>query len=155
SIDPAPQFVAACRDRNPGADVREGVAEELPWPDDSFDAALSCLVIGFMSDPDHGVREMVRVTRPGGTVAACMSGTTAGGRTRLDTFWAGVRTVNPDVAGERAMAGTTEGEIGTRFEQAGLRDVVAGALAASADYADFDDFWEPLTLGVGPAGAFL
>src|SRR5581483_9071760 len=63
AIDPAPQFAAACRERNPGADVREGVAEELPWDDGTFDAALSMLVIGFMRDPDRGVREMVRVTR--------------------------------------------------------------------------------------------
>src|SRR5207244_2599732 len=72
AIDPAPQFVAACRERNPDADVEQGAAEQLPWPDGEFDAALSCLVIGFMSDPDRGVREMARVTRPGGTVAACM-----------------------------------------------------------------------------------
>ena len=79
AIDPAPQFAAACRARNPGADVREGVAEELPWPDGTFDAALASLVIGFMRDPDAGVAEMERVTRPGGTVAACMWDT-AGGR---------------------------------------------------------------------------
>ena len=70
AIDPTPQFVAACRARHPAADVREGVAEQLPWDDDVFDAALSCLVIAFMSDADQGVREMARVTRPGGTVAA-------------------------------------------------------------------------------------
>src|SRR3979490_1166577 len=72
AIDPAPQFVAACLDRHREADVREGVAEEVPWADWEFDAALSSLVIGFMRDPDRGVREMARVTRPSGTVAACM-----------------------------------------------------------------------------------
>src|SRR5215467_8060387 len=55
AIDPAAQFAAACRDRNPGADVRTGVAERLPWPAAHFDAALSCLVIGFLSDPGQGV----------------------------------------------------------------------------------------------------
>src|SRR6516162_1067713 len=65
AIDPAPQFAAACRARNPGADVREGVAEALPWADGQFDATLSSLVIGFMRDPDRGVCEMTRVTRPG------------------------------------------------------------------------------------------
>ena len=69
ALDPAPQFVAACRERNPGADVREGVAESLPWQDGDFDVALSSLVVAFMRDADQGVREMVRVTRPGGTVA--------------------------------------------------------------------------------------
>src|SRR5690242_1513071 len=66
AIDPAPQFAAACAERHPGADVREGGAEALPWDDDSFDAALSCLVVGFMRDADQGLREMARVTRPGG-----------------------------------------------------------------------------------------
>src|SRR5215210_7122829 len=54
AVDPAPQFVAACRERNPGADVREGAAEALPWADHEFDATLSSLVIGFMRDPDAG-----------------------------------------------------------------------------------------------------
>jgi SAM-dependent methyltransferase len=155
AIDPAPQFVAACRDGNPGADVREGVAEALPWDDDTFDVALSSLVIAFMRDPDQGVRELARVTQPGGTIAVCMWDTTGNGMQMLDTFWTAVRQVVPDADGERALPGTAEGDIGARFERAGLADVVAGALGASAGYRDFDDFWEPLMLGVGPAGQYL
>ena len=71
AIDPSPPFVAACRRRHPEVDVREGVAEELPFPSDSFDVTLACLVVGFMTDPARGVQEMRRVTRPGGTVALC------------------------------------------------------------------------------------
>src|SRR5262249_14886752 len=52
-IAPAPQFAAACRDRNPGADVRTGVAEQLPWSAAHFDAVLSCLVMGFLHDPSR------------------------------------------------------------------------------------------------------
>ena len=37
AIEPSPLFAAACRERNPGVDVREGVAEQLPWGDDTFD----------------------------------------------------------------------------------------------------------------------
>jgi ubiquinone/menaquinone biosynthesis C-methylase UbiE len=40
AIDPAEQFVSSCLEHNPGADVRQGVAEELPWEDDTFDASL-------------------------------------------------------------------------------------------------------------------
>jgi SAM-dependent methyltransferase len=155
AIDPAPQFVAACRERHPGADVREGVAEHLPWPDGDFDAALSCLVIGFMSDPDRGTREMARVTRPGGTVSACMWDTASGGMTMLRMFWSAVRQLEPSVEGERRLAGTAEGDIVARLERAGLADVVGSALIASADYAGFDDFWEPFTFAVGPAGQYL
>lgn len=155
AIDPAPQFVAACRDRHPGADVRAGVAEQLPWPDDRFDAALSALVIAFMTDPDRGVREMARVTRPGGTVALCMWDLTTGGMTMLQTFWNAVRDVDPTAAGEGRLPGARDGDIAERLERAGLGDVTAGALSAHADYKDFDDFWEPFTLAVGPAGHYL
>lgn len=155
AIDPAPQFATACRDRNPGADVREGVAEELPWADGEFDATLSSLVIGFMRDPDRGVREMRRVTRPGGVVAACMWDIAGGGMTMLRIFWAAVREVDPDAQGERRMAGTTAGDIGQRFRHAGLRDVIDSAITAHANYAGFEDFWKPFTFAVGPAGQYL
>lgn len=155
AIDPAAQFVAACRDRIPGADVRVGVAEELPWADGTFDAALSSLVIGFMRDPDRGVREMARVTRPGGTVAVCMWDIAGGGMTMLQTFWTAVRQLDPGAAGERRMAGTAEGDIVQRFERAGLQDVAGSALTARAEYAGFDDFWEPFTFAVGPSGQHL
>jgi SAM-dependent methyltransferase len=155
AIDPAPQFAAACRERLPGADVRVGVAEELPWGDGTFDAALSSLVVGFMRDADAGVREMARVTRPGGTVAACMWDIAGGGMTMLRIFWAAVREVDPDARGERALAGTAEGDIAERLARAGLGDIEAGVLTAHASYAGFDDFWEPFTFAVGPSGQYL
>ena len=155
AIDPAPQFVAACRARHPAADVREGVAEQLPWADGSFDATLSCLVIGFMKDAEQGVREMARVTRPGGTVAACMWDIPGGGMTMLSTFWKAARQVDPNVAGEQGRPGVTRGDIADRFRRAGLQDVQDGHLEASADYASFEDFWDPFTLEVGPAGQYL
>ena len=71
ALDPSPPFVQACRERHPGVDVRIGVAEQLPFDDGEFDAALACLVVGFLSDAHAGIVEMSRVTRPGGTVAAC------------------------------------------------------------------------------------
>jgi SAM-dependent methyltransferase len=155
AIDPAPQFAAACAERHPQADVRVGVAEHLPWRDGEFDAAVSSLVIGFMSDPDRGVREMARVTRPGGTVAACMWDVATGGMTMLRIFWNMVRLLEPGAAGEQHVAGAVEGDIAARFTRAGLSQVVGGALEASADYAGFDDFWEPFTFGVGPSGQYL
>jgi ubiquinone/menaquinone biosynthesis C-methylase UbiE len=155
AIDPAPQFAEACRERHPQADVRVGVAEELPWPDGAFDATLSSLVVAFMQDADQGVREMARVTKPGGTVAACMWDIPGGGMTMLSTFWRAVSEIDPDAAGEEARPGVTEGDIADRFRRAGLRDVEEGALEASAPYTGFDDFWEPFTFAVGPAGAYL
>jgi SAM-dependent methyltransferase len=155
AIDPAPQFVAACRARFPGADVRQGRAEELPWPDGTFDVAAACLVIGFMTDPNAGLSEMARVVRPGGTVAACMWDVAGDGMTMLQTFWDAARTVDPAVLGERRLPGGAAGDIARRMTVVGLRDVTDGALSAKAHYADFDDFWEPFTYAVGPAGHYL
>ena len=155
AIDPAPQFAAACGARIPGADVRVGVAEELPWQDASFDATLSSLVIAFMADADKGVQEMARVTRPGGTVAACMWDVAGGGMKMLSTYWQAVRELDPDASGERKRPGVTEGDLAERFRRAGLDDVVDGVLEAHADYRDFDDFWDPFTFAVGPAGHYL
>ncbi len=155
AIDPEPQFAAACRYRNPGVDVRKGVAEQLPWSDGEFDAALSSLVIGFMRDPDQGVREMTRVTRPGGVVGACMWDTASGGMTMLQIFWTAARRIDPSVEGEHRMAGTAAGDIVVRFRRAGLANVTGSVLTARASYADFEDFWEPFTLAVGPAGRYL
>src|SRR5712692_5240337 len=72
AVEPAPSFVAALRSRFPSADVQQAAAEELPWPDASFDAALAQLVVTFMSNAPAGVAEMRRVVRPGGIVAVCM-----------------------------------------------------------------------------------
>jgi SAM-dependent methyltransferase len=155
AIDPAPTFAAACRARNPGADVREGVAEKLPWGDNSFDAALSSLVIAFMADAQAGVREMARVTRPGGVVAACMWDIAGGRMTMLNTFWNAVRQIIPAARDERSLTGTSEGQVAALLRAAGLHDVTEGVLTAHADYAGFDDFWEPFTFGVGPAGQYL
>ena len=152
AIDPAEQFVAACRERNPGADARQGVAEHLPWEDDSFDAALSCLVLAFMKDADAGLREMARVTKPGGRVGVCMWDIAGGGMTMLRLFWTAMKAVRPETEDEAVLAGTSEGDIAERMKRAGFGDVAGGALDVTVEYSGFEDFWEPFTFAVGPSG---
>jgi SAM-dependent methyltransferase len=152
AIDPSLPFVEACRARNPGVDVRQGTAEQLPFPDDAFDAALASLVVGFMLDADAGVREMTRVTRRGGIVAACFWDRT--GMPALQVFWTAAASVEPPRAGEGTRLGGGEGEIATLLINAGLSDVEDGTIAARADYESFEDWWSPFTLGIGPAGAY-
>ena len=78
-----------------------------------------------------------------------------GGMTMLSTFWRAVRTVEPSAEGEQARVGVRDGEIAELLRGAGLEDVQSGTLRTSANYADFDDFWEPFTFAVGPAGSYL
>jgi SAM-dependent methyltransferase len=153
AIDPSPPFVAACRQRHPGVDVRQGVAEELPYADGTFDVSLASLVVGFMSDPVVGVGEMCRVTRPGGRVALCFWDLEA--MPLLGTFWRAVATVlGPGAGGEDERVGRRAGDLERLLEQAGATDVVDGRLTCTAAYADLDDWWSSFTGGAGPVGAF-
>lgn len=153
-IDPSPSFVQATRARFPSADVRAGSAEDLPWPDDSMDVAAAQLVVHFMADPVRGLGEMLRVTRDGGRVAACVWDH-AGEGTPLATFWRGAHQVDPGARDESGLAGSREGHLAKLLTAAGGHDVTSGSLNVSVDYGSFEEWWEPYTLGVGPAGAYV
>jgi SAM-dependent methyltransferase len=154
AVDPSEQFVAAARERHPGVDVRIAAAEELPFADGEFEVTLAQLVVHFMDDPLLGLAEMARVTRDGGVVAACVWDH-AGGQTPLAPFWGAVHEVDPNAPDESRLAGGREGHLTELFTKAGLRDVKEAALPVSVEHATFEDWWEPFTLGVGPAGVYL
>lgn len=154
AIDPSAPFVATIGERFPGIDVRRGVAEDLPYDDGTFDAALAQLVVHFMEDPVAGLREMARVTTAGGVVAACVWDH-AGKRSPLELFWSVVAAVDPDAADESALAGARDGHLAEIAAEAGLADVTGSELTVSVPYSGFDEWWEPYTLGVGPAGSYL
>jgi SAM-dependent methyltransferase len=153
AVDPSAPFVTTARERHPGVDVQRAAAEELPFPDGMFDAALAQLVVHFMADPVAGVREMARVTRGGGVVGACVWDH-AGGRGPLSVFWEAVHTLDADVADESRLAGAREGHLGELFREAGLREIEESALSVDIEHPTFEEWWEPFTLGVGPAGVF-
>ena len=154
AVDPSEPFVAAARERHPGVTVERAGAEQLPFPDDSFDVALAQLVVHFMTDPVAGLREMARVTRADGVVAACVWDH-AGGTGPLSGFWAAARELEPDVYDESGLPGARAGHLAELFEAAGLRHVAETALEVAIEHPSFEDWWEPFTLGVGPAGAFV
>jgi SAM-dependent methyltransferase len=154
AVDPSESFVAAVTERLPGVTVQRAAAEQLPFPDGRFDAALAQLVVHFMSDPDAGLREMRRVTRSGGTVAACVWDH-AGGRGPLSPLWDAARELDSGVEGESGLAGARHGHLAELFEAAGLHEIYAGVLEVEVRHPTFEEWWEPFTLGVGPAGGYV
>ena len=152
AVDPSEPFVDEARRRLPGVDVRLAPAEELPFESATFDVALAQLVVHFMADPVRGIAEMGRVTRPGGVVVACVWDF-AGGRSPLSPFWSAVEAMDPANTGESRYAGAGQGQLVELFRAAGLRDVDEHVLAADLTHATFEDWWDPFTEGVGPAGA--
>jgi SAM-dependent methyltransferase len=153
AVDPSEPFVAAAQERYPGVDVRRGSAEQLPYPDATFGACLAQLVVHFMADPLSGLREMARVTRPDGVVAACVWD--HAGQGPLSLFWESARELDPEIEDESQLPGAREGDLARLFDEAGLREVEEAALWVEVEHEDFDDWWEPFTLGVGPAGVYL
>lgn len=154
AVDPSPPFVETAAARFPGTDVRPARAERLPYDDDTFDAALAQLVVHFMTDPAGGLREMARVTRPGGTVATCVWDH-SGGSGPLSRFWDVAHRLDPSTLGEGHLPGTAEGELADLLDKAGLSDVRQDRLSVSVRFSDFDDWWEPYTFGVGPVGVYV
>jgi SAM-dependent methyltransferase len=154
AVEPSGPFVAAAAARNPGVDVRQSGAEELPFPDGAFDASLAQLVVHFMHDPAAGTAEMRRVTRKGGAVVACVWDH-AGGRGPLSPLWDAARELDPAVEGESRLTGSRHGDLARLFAAAGLRDVEETALSVSVEHPSFEEWWGPFTLGVGPAGSYV
>ncbi|MFC7546866.1 class I SAM-dependent methyltransferase [Plantactinospora sp. GCM10030261] len=154
AVDPSEAMVAAARARFPEVDIGRAAAERLPFPDDAFDVTCAQLVVHFMNDPVAGLRDMARVTRHGGAVTACVWDH-AGGSGPLATFWRAVKDLDPHARDESALAGVREGHLAELFGAAGLRDVVSTALTVQTTFASFDEWWEPFTLGVAPAGEYV
>jgi SAM-dependent methyltransferase len=157
AVDPSQPFVSVCRARLPSADVRVAAAEELPFEDDSFDAAFAQLVVNFMTDAERGVGEMRRVVKPAGSVAGC-TWDYQDGMTMLRAYWDSAHEVAPEESAEfdegKNMRYATVEELTGLWRAVGLDDVTGGGLSVTVQYEDFDDLWAPFPTGIGPAGAF-
>jgi SAM-dependent methyltransferase len=154
AVDPSEPFVEAARERLPGVDVRLAPAESLPFDNGTFDAALAQLVVHFMRDPVAGLREMARVTRDGGTLTAAVWDYAAE-RGPLSAFWAIARRRDVSVVDESHLVGAAAGSLERLFEAVGLRDIAAATVVAGVEESTFEAWWEPYTLGVGPAGEYV
>jgi trans-aconitate methyltransferase len=154
AVDPSAPFVDAARARFPQVDVRRAGAEQLPFPDDTFDRTLAQLVVQFMTDPVGGLSEMARVTRPGGLVAASVWDHSGDGGP-LSLFWRAVRELDPQARDESGHVGVREGHLAELFSEAGLQNVQSSTLTVRVRYETVSDWWEPYTFGIGPAGSYV
>jgi ubiquinone/menaquinone biosynthesis C-methylase UbiE len=157
AVDPSEPFVEATRARVPKARILVGSAEALPFADGEFDATLSQLVVNFLADPEQGLGEMSRVTRPGGVVAGCVWDY-GGGMTMLRAFWEAAAALDRERAKPQMESHTMRfsrpEELSALWASAELVNVEVAPIVAEASYDDFDDLWAPFPTGVGPAGAY-
>jgi SAM-dependent methyltransferase len=157
-IDPSPAYVAHARARAGGghATFEEGDVQRLRFPVGSFDAALALLVVNFIPDRAAAVREMARVTRPGGVVAAAVWDY-GKGMEMLRAFWDEAVAFDPasEPRDERHMPACRPGELGSLWKAQGLLDVREEPLVIPLAYSSFEDFWSPFRERQGPAGAHV
>lgn len=133
-----------------------GDAQNLRFPDASFDRCLALLVVSFIPDAPKAAREMRRVTRQGGVVATAMWDNT-GGNELNESLWDAALPLDPKAVQPKDRPGAygTAEELISLWTAAGLTKVEAKNIVFPCGFDSFDDFWQPLTEGQGPAGAYL
>lgn len=153
-VDPSLSFAASARERFPEVRIDVAPAGALPFEDAEFDATLAQLVVHFLADPVHDLREMARVTSVGGVVAVCVWDH-AGGTSPLSRFWDVLSATDPNAPHEADLPGTRGGQLGEYLTSAGLRDITETVLTVRVLHPTFEDWWEPYLRGAGPVGAYI
>jgi SAM-dependent methyltransferase len=155
-VDPSSAYVRHAQSQA-GDRVRFvlGDAQALDLPDASFDKTLSMLVFSFIPDPTKALREMIRVTRPGGTVGAAVWDY-GDGMEMLRVFWDEAVAADASIAArdERHLPLCRRGELAELCRANGLQHVLEEPMTIDLPFTSFADFWTPFLGGQGPAGAY-
>ena len=157
-IDPSSQFVDHARATviDPRTSFSVGSAMKLEFEDATFDAAAAALVLNFVPDPLSGAREMARVVRPGGLVAAYVWDYAREMR-MMRVFWDAAVELNPaaeELDEGRRFPICEPTALASCFSAAGLTNVGVTAIEVDMRFRDFDDYWTPFLGGQAPAPAY-
>lgn len=158
-IDPSEEYVGYSNSRNRFQDrvrFQVGDAQQLRFGDATFDNSSSLLVFNFIPDRKTALREVSRVTKPGGWISAAVWDYGAGMR-MLRAFWDAAATIDPNAQElvETHMPLCRAGELGAFWRQGGLERVEERPLDITMRFESFADYWDPFLLGQGPAGVYL
>lgn len=149
-IDPSPPFLAHCANMFPGITADVAAAERIPFPDSSFNAVVSQLVIHFIKDLPQAGREIMRVIQPSGWVAVCTWNVER--MQKINLLPRAAKAAGVDVPPMPVQEFTAEDSIARYLESIGLKDVERSVIVVSSTYASFHELWEAYLLSVGPMG---
>jgi SAM-dependent methyltransferase len=159
-LDLSPEYIGYAKRRKSDDRVNFHVGDAcaLPFPDNSFDHAVSMLALQFVPRVEVAVREMRRVTCPGGTIAAA-TWDTRGGFIVLRMIFDAAAILDQNGQKARAAAYTRPmsrpGDLAHVWRNAGLTDVVQDMLTVRMDFASFADFWAPMEGKEGPVAEYV
>ena len=157
-IDPSPDFVnySASRNKDPRVHFEVGDAQKLELRDATFDKTLAMLVMNHIPDSSLALQEMIRVTKPGGIIAAAVWDY-GDGMTMLRVFWDEVDALHLAIESKDKahVKLSKQGELGALWKQHGLLDVQEVPLTTELRFASFDDYWSPFLRGQGSGGAYV
>ena len=156
-VEPSEGFLKTAKDNLAGrAQLHAGSATAIPLGDASVDVVVSGLVLNFVPDQPAAIREMARMTGPGGTIAAYVWDY-AGKMELMRVFWDAAAALDPQAAkldeGVRFPLCRPEA-LDALFAGAGLNGVAVKPIDLPTPFADFDDYWRPFLGGQGPAPAY-
>ncbi|MGO4523423.1 class I SAM-dependent methyltransferase [Microvirga sp. 2MCAF35] len=160
AIDFSEVYVEAARQRNsdPRIAIAQGDVCDLAFDDGGFDRTLALLVLHFVPESEQALREMRRVTKAGGTVAAAVWDS-FGGMPVQRMFWDTAAALDPSAAkirGENYFKPLTRpGQMKELWTRVGLADVTETPLIIRMDFQAFEDFWRPIADGEGPLGQYV
>ena len=157
-VDPSEAYVRFATGKVTSANLKftVGDAQKLEFADATFDRTFALLVMNFIPDHTKALREMARVTRPGGVVAAAVWDY-GEGMEMLRIFWDEALALDPqiDARDERHMPLCRAGQLAALWRTNGLDQVDEQPISINQTFASFDDYWSPFLGGQGPAGAHV
>ena len=158
AVEPAQDYVSAARQQAPRRGIRYvvGDARTLDFSDGTFDRAVSLLALNFVPDPAQALAEQIRVTRPGGLIAAAVWDY-GDGMQMLRVFWEEAAADDPsaDARDERHMPLCRHSQLSALWLSHGMLAVGERPLTIEQPFASFEDYWTPFLGGQGPAGAYV
>lgn len=158
-IDRSDEYVEFTRNHvhDPRAEFDVGNAQSLPVESETFDAAVSGLVLNFVPSPNQMIAEMTRAVRDRGVVALYVWDY-AGKMQMMRHFWNAAIALDPaarELDEGRRFPICSPDALTDLFENASLFDVQARPIDIAADFKNFDDYWSPFLGGQGPAPGYV
>ena len=157
-IDRSEDYVNSARSRvhDPNARFETGDAGALPVESETFDVAVSGLVLNFVPQPDQMIAEMRRAVRKHGTVALYVWDY-AGQMQFMRYFWdaaAALDTSARELDEGRRFPICNPDSLSDLFQASGFGDIETRAIDIPTNFKDFDDYWNPFLGGQGPAAGY-